>query len=39
VRIRVKAPPSFGGGGRRWVDMAKVGRAPCDNPEMERVVW
>lgn len=20
-----------------WVDMAKVGRAPCDNPELERV--
>jgi nicotinate phosphoribosyltransferase len=23
----------------QWVDMAKVGRAPCDNPELERVVW
>jgi nicotinate phosphoribosyltransferase len=23
--------------GRRWLDMAKVGRAPCDNPELERV--
>lgn len=21
----------------RWVDMAKVGRAPCDNPDLERV--
>jgi len=30
VRIRVKG---------QWVDMAKVGRAPCGNPEMERVVW
>jgi nicotinate phosphoribosyltransferase len=25
--------------GGKWMDMAKVGRAPCDNPEMERVVW
>ena len=25
--------------GGQWVDMAKVGRAPCDNPEMELVVW
>lgn len=23
----------------RWVDMAKIGRAPCGNPELERVVW
>jgi nicotinate phosphoribosyltransferase len=30
VRIRVQG---------QWVDMAKVGRAPCENPEMERVVW
>ena len=30
VRIRVKG---------QWVDMAKVGRAPCDNAEMERVGW
>jgi nicotinate phosphoribosyltransferase len=30
VRIQVQG---------RWVDMAKVGRAPCDNPEMERVAW
>ena len=30
VRVRVQ---------ERWVDMAKVGRAPCDNPEMERVAW
>ncbi len=21
----------------KWLDMAKVGRAPCDNPELERV--
>jgi len=21
----------------KWVDMAKVGRAPCDNPDLERV--
>ena len=21
----------------QWVDMAKVGRAPCDNPDLERV--
>ena len=25
--------------GGQWVDMAKVGRAPCDNPEMELVDW
>ena len=30
VRVRVQ---------EQWVDMAKVGRAPCDNPEMERVAW
>jgi len=30
VRIQVKG---------QWVDMAKVGRAPCDNPEMERAMW
>jgi len=30
VRVQVRG---------QWVDMAKVGRAPCDNPEMERVVW
>ena len=30
VRIRV---------GGQWVDMAKIGRAPCDNPELERVEW
>ncbi len=23
----------------QWVDVAKVGRAPCNNPEMERIVW
>jgi len=23
--------------GRRWVDMAKIGRKPCDNPELEPV--
>jgi nicotinate phosphoribosyltransferase len=23
----------------QWVDMAKIGRAPCDNPEMELVDW
>ncbi len=30
VRIRV---------GGQWIDMAKIGRAPCDNPELERVEW
>jgi nicotinate phosphoribosyltransferase len=30
VRIQVEG---------QWVDMAKVGRAPCDNAEMERVVF
>jgi len=30
VRVQVRG---------QWVDMAKVGRAPCDNPELERVVW
>jgi nicotinate phosphoribosyltransferase len=25
--------------GGQWVDMAKIGRAPCDNPEMEWVDW
>jgi nicotinate phosphoribosyltransferase len=25
--------------GGQWVDMAKIGRAPCDNPEMELVDW
>jgi len=30
VRVRVRG---------EWVDMAKVGRAPCDNPDLERVVW
>jgi len=25
--------------GGQWLDMAKVGRAPCDNPEMELVDW
>ena len=28
--VRVKA-------GGRWVDMAKVGRRPCDNPDLERI--
>ncbi len=28
--VRVKA-------GDQWVDMAKVGRRPCENPELERV--
>ncbi|MGD0709227.1 MAG: nicotinate phosphoribosyltransferase, partial [Anaerolineaceae bacterium] len=28
VRIKV---------GERWVDLAKVGRRPCDNPDLERV--
>jgi nicotinate phosphoribosyltransferase len=28
VRVRV---------GGEWVPMAKVGREPCDNPELERV--
>ena len=23
----------------QWVDMAKIGRAPCDNPALERVDW
>jgi nicotinate phosphoribosyltransferase len=30
VRIRI---------GDRWVDMAKVGRRPCDNPDLEQIVW
>ncbi|HEC35388.1 MAG TPA: nicotinate phosphoribosyltransferase [Anaerolineae bacterium] len=30
VRIQVKG---------KWIDMAKVGRAPCDNPDLERVMW
>jgi hypothetical protein len=25
--------------GGQWVDMAKVGRAPCDDPEIELVDW
>ncbi len=28
VRVKVQG---------RWIDMAKVGRAPCDNPDLERV--
>ena len=28
VRVKVQG---------EWVDMAKVGRAPCDNPDLERV--
>ena len=39
VRIQVQPPSRFGGAGGGWVDMAKVGRAPCDNAEMERMVW
>ena len=30
VRIQVQG---------QWVDMAKIGRAPCENPEMEMVNW
>ena len=30
VRIRLRG---------QWLDMAKVGRAPCDNPELEPVAW